>query len=92
MEPDPALRTEAVVGRTVATFETPGRPAVTWEVEHPLGGAQRPLSLETCTRKFLDCAEYAVRPLAAERLRTLVERVAHLETLEDVSGLPALLT
>jgi 2-methylcitrate dehydratase PrpD len=49
------------------------------------------LSEEEIVAKFSDCATHAVRPLPAAQLDELVEKVLHLEDVDDVRELTALL-
>ena len=91
VEPDPAMRTDLVVGRTEVEIEADGRPAWRQAVDHPLGGATRPLSAEACRQKFMAAAERAVRRPDPARLERLVAQAERLESLDDVSGLPPLL-
>ncbi|OGK84577.1 MAG: hypothetical protein A2X52_12110 [Candidatus Rokubacteria bacterium GWC2_70_16] len=91
VEPDPAMRTDLVVGRTEVTIEAEGQPPWRQAVEHPLGGARRPLSPEACREKFLAAGAHCVRPLDPARLKQIVEMTARLEALDDVSHLARLL-
>jgi 2-methylcitrate dehydratase PrpD len=91
VEPDPAMRTDLVVGRTEIEIEADGRPAWRQAVDHPLGGATRPLSAEACRQKFMAAAEGAVNRPDPARLERLVAQAERLESLDDVSGLPRLL-
>ncbi len=91
VEPDPAMRTALVVGRTELTVESGGRPTWRAAIEHPLGGARRPLSPAQGREKFLGAAAHSVRPLDPARLERIVEMTARLEALDDVSRLVRLL-
>ncbi|MBI1957703.1 MAG: hypothetical protein HYS36_00535, partial [Candidatus Rokubacteria bacterium] len=84
-------RTDLVVGRTEVEIEADGRPAWRQAVDHPLGGATRPLSAEACRQKFMAAAEGAVSRPDPARLERLVAQTERLESLDDVSGLPRLL-
>jgi len=85
--PDPSLRTESVLGRTVMEIDTEGESTLQHEMEAPLGSPSRPMEYDACAEKFMKCASYSVNPLQAERLQELIEKVSHLEDLDDVSAL-----
>lgn len=87
VEPDTALRTDFVLGRTVMEIESTGWPQVRGEIDLPLGNPAHPMTYEACAAKFLKCAEYAARPLEKNRLDELIDRVFRLEDLSDVSVL-----
>jgi 2-methylcitrate dehydratase PrpD len=53
---------------------------------HPYGSPQRPMSADKLIVKFLDCARLAAVSLSEESLQRLIERVMHLEQLEDVGS------
>ena len=85
--PDPFLRTESVLGRTVMEIDIEGESTLQQEMESPLGSPSRPMEYDACAEKFMKCASYSVNPLQAERLQELIEKVSHLEDLDDVSAL-----
>lgn len=85
--PDPALRTDSAVGRTVMTVERKGAPAWTESLNDPLGSPSRPLSYEACVDKLKKCTPYAANTLSPDKLEALVSRVRQLEDLDDVSAL-----
>jgi len=91
VEPDPSLRTDSVLGKTVLEIEREGGSPLRREIELPLGSPSRPMGFEAVAAKFLKCAPYAVRPLERGRLEELIETVSRLEDLPDVSGLVAYL-
>lgn len=61
-------------------------PVATWtrSVSHPSGSPERPMGPEQLRAKFLDCAGRATVPLSDASVHQLVERVAHLEEVDDV--------
>lgn len=87
VEPDPALRTDFVLGKTVMEVETEDRSLLKKEIELPLGNPSRPLGYDACAVKFLKCARYAVRPSEKSRLEELIAIVSRLEEIPDVSML-----
>lgn len=87
VEPDPALRTDFVLGKTVIEIETEDQPSLKKEIELPLGNPSRPLGYDACAAKFLKCARYAVRPSEKSRLEELIAVVSRLEEIPDVSML-----
>ncbi|OPX33689.1 MAG: hypothetical protein B1H12_11410, partial [Desulfobacteraceae bacterium 4484_190.2] len=87
VEPDPSLRTDFVLGRTVMEIDLEDQPSLKQEIELPLGNPSKPMEYEACTEKFLKSASYSVNPLQTERLEKLIEKVSRLEDLQDVSVL-----
>ncbi len=85
--PDPSLRTDFVLGRTVMEIDLEDQPSLKQEIELPLGNPSKPMEYEACTEKFLKSASYSVNPLQTERLEKLIEKVSRLENLQDVSVL-----
>lgn len=55
------------------------------------GFPQNPLTKEEHLRRFLDCIEFATKPVAAEKVTGIIESVAHLEQVQDVRDLLPLL-
>jgi aconitate decarboxylase len=91
VEPDPSLRTDFVLGRTVMEIEIEGQPPLKKEMDLPLGNPSRPMSYDAVAAKFLKCIPYAARPLDRGRMETLIETVSRIEDLPDVSGLMSFL-
>ncbi len=87
VEPDPSLRTDSVLGKTVLEIEWEGGPPLKGEIAQPLGSPSRPMGFEAVAGKFLKCAPYAARPVETGRLEELIEAVSRLEDLPDVSRL-----
>jgi 2-methylcitrate dehydratase PrpD len=60
----------------------------TWSrsVAYPFGSPQRPMSSEQLTGKFLDCARLATVAPSEDSLRRIVDRVMHLEEVDDVGA------
>ena len=87
VEPDPSLRTNFVLGRTVMEIELEGQSPLKQEVDLPLGNPSRPMEYEACAAKFMKSAHYAVHPLKKGRLEELIDMVSRLEDLPNVSVL-----
>ncbi|WP_051518143.1 MmgE/PrpD family protein [Intrasporangium chromatireducens] len=56
------------------------------------GAAKNPLGWEQLVSKFEDCAAHAVRPLDAASVTRVVETVQHLDALDDIADLAALVS
>jgi 2-methylcitrate dehydratase PrpD len=87
VDPDPEMRTGSVLGRTSVEIHTMAGAAIGGEIEHPLGSPKRPLGFDECGNKLHKCAEYSVRAITTEQLDLLIDRVRHLEELNDASEL-----
>ncbi|MGE2715461.1 MmgE/PrpD family protein [Mycolicibacterium litorale] len=53
------------------------------------GAARRPLDWPQLVDKFTDCVRHAVTPLDDVRIKSVVDTVGHLESLDDVEELTA---
>jgi 2-methylcitrate dehydratase PrpD len=61
------------------------------EVRHPLGDDRRnPMSQVQLEDKFRDCASFSKKPISAEDIERIIERVRDLEHLEDVRQITSL--
>jgi len=60
-------------------------------VDYALGSPKNPLSIEDIMEKFQNCASYAAKPIAKERLDQVVQMVEGLENVADVGQIIALL-
>jgi len=87
VEPDPSLRTDFVLGRTVMEIDLEGQPSLKQEIELPLGNPSRPMQYDTCAEKFRKCTLYSVNPLQVKCVEELIEKVSKLQDLQDVSVL-----
>jgi 2-methylcitrate dehydratase PrpD len=87
VEPDPSLRTDSAVGRTVMTVEREGAPPWTRGLDDPLGSPSRPITYRACTEKLKKCVPYALNRSDPSRMEELADLVAHMEDLSDVSVL-----
>lgn len=57
-------------------------------IDRPLGTRAKPMTPDQLAQKFVDCAAFAAKPVAVDRIIATVER---LETLSDMASLTALL-
>lgn len=87
VESDPSLRTDFVLGRTTVEMEIEGQAPLKGEIEMPLGSPFRPMTYEACAEKFLKSAAASVSPPDEGKLEMLIDRVSHLEDLEDITAL-----
>jgi 2-methylcitrate dehydratase PrpD len=62
-----------------------------WRCEAMLASPERRLTRDQHLAKFRDCVSYAADPLAAGKVDALIDLVDHLEQLDDVRDLAALL-
>jgi 2-methylcitrate dehydratase PrpD len=91
VEPDPSLRTDFVLGRTIVEIETNGEAPLRGEIEMPLGSPFRPMTYEACAGKFMKSAAASVNPPDKSELEMLIDWVSHLEDLEDITAVIPLL-
>jgi len=61
------------------------------EVEHCLGSVERPMNFEDCTKKFRECAAFAIKPLPADTVDKAIDMIARLEELDDATEIVRLL-
>ena len=59
----------------------------TRRIDTPLGQPERPLSDAQLADKFRDCAGHSLLPVSQEAIEEVIELVAHLEQVPDVSVL-----
>lgn len=85
VDPDPSLRTDMAVGRTVMEIESEGFPAWKNELEMALGSPLRPMKYEQCVEKFMKCADFSIHPIEKARLKQLIDLVFELEEVPDIS-------
>jgi 2-methylcitrate dehydratase PrpD len=87
---DEAVGHEAVTRGTVEIL-TSGGEVVSRHCAHPYGSPEAPMSEADLVAKFMDCARHAREPVPEARLRALVDRVLHLDEVDDVRAVTALL-
>ena len=61
------------------------------EVEHCLGSIERPMNFEDCTKKFRECATFAIKPLSKDTVDEAIDMTARLEKLDDATEVIRLL-
>jgi 2-methylcitrate dehydratase PrpD len=61
------------------------------EVEHCLGSAERPMSLDDITKKFRECAAASLKPLPKQTIDKVIDMVGRLEKLDDATEIIRLL-
>jgi 2-methylcitrate dehydratase PrpD len=57
----------------------------TEEVEHCLGSVENPMTFADCARKFRECSAFSIKPLSGDTVDKAIERISHLERLEDAT-------
>jgi 2-methylcitrate dehydratase PrpD len=82
---------EAVTRGTVE-IRTTGGELLSRHCAHPYGSPAAPMSEADLAAKFLDCARHARQPVLESRLERLVDRILHLDEVDDVRTVTALLT
>jgi 2-methylcitrate dehydratase PrpD len=87
VEPDPSLRTDLAVGRTVMEIELEGNSIRKHELEMALGSPSRPMKYDQCVEKFMKCADYSACSIDKAHLEQLIYLVSQLEDVPDVSSL-----
>lgn len=87
VEPDESLRTETVLGKCRLSIELHDGTILKAETEHPLGSPARPLSLTDCAAKFGKCATRSAWPIGELEREQVIDGVADLENLPDVTSL-----
>ena len=60
-------------------------------VDFPLGSPERQMTFDDCAGKFLNCASHGAPSLPRGRLERAIELIRHLEQVEDVGEIMALL-
>jgi 2-methylcitrate dehydratase PrpD len=60
-------------------------------VERPRGHPSRPMRFADIAEKFRDNARYAARPLEPWRIESIIDRIVHLDQMDDVQTLALLI-
>jgi 2-methylcitrate dehydratase PrpD len=87
VEPDPSLRTDFAVGRTVMEIELDGKLPWKRQLDVAFGSPAHPMNFEDVTEKFIKCVSCARHMPNETNLRTLIKMVSDLENVSDVSNL-----
>ncbi len=82
--------TKAENKKTVITVKTREK-SYTVTADHPLGCRENPLSEEALKKKFTDCFEKSCKGCSGEKAERIFSLIMHLEELEDIRTLTALL-
>ena len=61
-------------------------------VDNPRGDHTNPMSMEEITEKFWECAELLARPIGRQNLKKVIQVIANLEKVADVTSIVKLLT
>ena len=93
-EVDPELERAygRIIGPSIVDVTLTDGRTLSCRVDSVKGHPSNPMSFDDCEEKFWSCVPYAAKPLARERLERLVERIRHLEQVDDVADLVALVT
>jgi 2-methylcitrate dehydratase PrpD len=83
---DPAMDRRGHSSADMRAFTKDGRQYLVQADAGP-GFPQRPLAREDHIRRFYECNDFAKEPLSTERVATIVDAIAHLETMPDVRQL-----
>jgi len=54
-------------------------------MEYVKGHPKKPMTMEDCIEKFKKCLPYSERPFSEENVNRLIQTIAELEKLDDVS-------
>nr|WP_298099256.1 MmgE/PrpD family protein [uncultured Shinella sp.] len=76
----------------IVTIETKSGAIYSERVNHALGSPENPVSEEALIAKFRDCAAYSKKPLSGETVDRIIELCLHLEELDDIGELIALMS
>jgi 2-methylcitrate dehydratase PrpD len=88
---DPAMDGPLTFERGLVYLTTTAGEIVKGECDKALGHPENPMSEARRHAKFTLCAEAAARPPAAARIREIIDAVEHLDRLDEVRSLAALL-
>jgi len=88
----PNLTKHGAFGTGIVKVVTKRGEVYSKQVDHPLGGVERPLSFNDCAMKFLDCASYSTKPIAKSNMEKVIELIKQLENLDDVTEITQLIS
>lgn len=57
------------------------------EVVHCLGSVQNPMTFDDCAKKFRECSRFSARPLSDGRVEEVIETIARLAHLKEVTDI-----
>lgn len=84
---DPRFSIENRVGPSLVEIRLKGGGSRRKQLEHVYGGPQHPMSWDDLVAKFRLSMAHSARPNASDVVDRLVDRIAHLEDVPDVSEL-----
>lgn len=88
---DPSLPNSGITRGALAVNLKSGHRLVK-AVEHAYGSRQHPMSDAAIEEKFRDCARYARGQLGADAIEAIIQGVWHLEHVNDIRSLTAMLS
>ena len=79
------------VGPSIVEVRLHSGKTLTRRVDYCKGHPKNPMQFDDCAEKFRRCAAFAAKPLPAQSVNAVIDTVAHLEQIDDVGRLLALL-
>lgn len=83
VEKDPKLTSHALEPGRIRINTNTG--SFVKQVDIPSGSPQNPVSYSACADKFRECAASSAKPLTEETIEWIIDTVAGLENMEDIS-------
>ncbi len=84
---DPRFSIENKVGPSLIEIDMKGGGTRRKQLDHVYGGPQHPMSWDDLAAKFRLAVDLSARPPASDDVVRLIDRVAHLDDVDDVSEL-----
>lgn len=84
---DPRFSSENRVGPSLVEFVLKDGRVLRKQLDAVHGGPQSPMPWEELADKFRACAAYSARPPSAAAVDRVIDRIRHLEEVEDVGAL-----
>jgi 2-methylcitrate dehydratase PrpD len=75
------------MGPGKVTIELASGKSCSKQIDFAYGDPQNPISWKDLTDKFLDCVSYSAKPISNQNIERIIDRVTHLEEVEDVTAL-----
>ena len=79
------------VGPSIVEVRLHNGKTLTRRVDYCKGHPKNPMQFDDCAEKFRRCAAFAAKPLPAQSVNAVIDTVAHLEQIDDIGRLLALL-
>ncbi len=73
------------VGPGRVTMKLKNGRELTEEVEHFRGSIQNPMSFDNCADKLRECSDFALKPLPANKVETIIDMIRHMEDIGDIN-------